>query len=502
MKQFNGCNRFWAFQKRPDIARNERSGLWFAVMIGMLFCQTDLQAQLTIRVNSVPANTPTGAALYLTGSFNNWNTADASMAMLSIGGGKYSITIYPAPGTVQFKVTRGSWASAEGTATGSFLSNRTVTYSGQPKTIEISILTWVDAGGSNPGIAGPIVTPGVQMMDDDFFIPQLNRTRRVWMYIPPDYNSNPGKRYPVIYMQDGQNLFQDPVGPAGNWKVDETLNQLFSQGDRGCIVIGVESSSVNRTDEYSNWMNPQYGGGEAAQYLDFIVNTLKPYIDAHYRTLSTREYTAVGGSSLGGLFALYAAIERQDVFSKAAIFSPSIWFAGSKILNYIMNHPKMEDDVRLFFLAGQQEPPYIQSDVTAAVDELTAAGYDAQDLHTEIMADGTHTETFWRREFGKAYQWLFKGQQSVSGVLDFGVPEVLPLSVYPNPTTDWVRFKSLNTATTMQVQIVGVDGRIWRETKMASSDAIPTYDLPNGHYFVRALLNDEHQWRVAPLAKR
>ena len=104
------------------------------------------------------------------------------------------------------------------------------------------------------------------------------------------------KYYPVLYMQDGQNLFDDSTSFAGEWEVDEALHNLQMDGNYGCIVVAIENGGTERNDEYSEFNNPSYGGGQGDEYCDFMVSTLKPYIDSHYRTLSTRDFTAVAGA--------------------------------------------------------------------------------------------------------------------------------------------------------------------------------------------------------------
>ena len=167
---------------------------------------------------------------------------------------------------------------------------------------------------------------------------QLNGQGWIWLYLPPDYATST-KRYPVIYMQDGQNLFDNKTSFSGEWEVDETLNKLHSEGDYGAIVVGIDNGGNKRLDEYSPWKNSSYGGGEGDAYIDFIVQSLKPYIDTNYRTLSAPEYTCIFGSSLGALIATYAAIKYPGIFGKAGAFSPAYWFNISNFVSYIQENP-------------------------------------------------------------------------------------------------------------------------------------------------------------------
>ncbi len=111
--------------------------------------------------------------------------------------------------------------------------------------------------------------------------------------------------------------------------MDETLNKLAAQGKNVPIVVGIDNGGGDRIGEYTPWSNPQYGSGNGDKYMEFIVETLKPYIDQHYSTLPDRENTGIMGSSLGGLISQYSSLKYQGTFSKAGLFSPSYWFSDS-----------------------------------------------------------------------------------------------------------------------------------------------------------------------------
>ena len=215
--------------------------------------------------------------------------------LTDLGNGQLEITVNPPIGLVKYKFTRGSWATVEGTSSGGFRPDREYNYTGSAQTTEVVIEGWEDVS------QGSTAAPNVHLLDADFFMPQLNRSRRIMIYLPPDYETSQ-KRYPVLYMHDGQNLFDDATSFSGEWGVDESLNELHSQGDYGCIVVGIDNGGGLRIDELAPWLNTNYNeGGEGAQYMDFIVETLKPHVDANYRTFTGREFTAIMGSSLVGL---------------------------------------------------------------------------------------------------------------------------------------------------------------------------------------------------------
>ena len=434
-------------------------------------------SQLTLKVTSIPFNTPPGANIHAVGTFNNWDPADASKILASNGAGQYTITLNPPVGEVKYKFTRGSWATVEGNANGTYLPDRVLTYTGQPTTVELTILTWEDLSGGN---GNSTAEPNVVVMDDDFYMPQLNRNRRIWIYLPPDYQTT-SKRYPVLYMHDGQNLFDAATTAFGTeWKVDESLNELHLQGDYGCIVVGIDNS-VNRLDEYSPWVNSEYNeGGEGDEYVDFIANTLKPHVDSLYRTLPGRLTTGIMGSSMGGLISMYAFAERQDVFGKAGIFSPAFWFGGSNPANNVAANPK-EGPARVYFLAGGQEPAYVEQDMQEVANAMNTAGFTANEKYYTVPPDGEHSEWFWQREFPDAYVWLFAGAVSSTGT----PAEEEPLGVFPNPAGSWVRISGLKPDEKADVQIVSAMGKRLRSTGIRGGEALYMGDLNPGLYIVK-----------------
>ena len=440
------------------------------------------EAQLTIKITAIPANTPPGSSIHIAGTFNNWNPADATKILTALGGGQFSIVLNPPNGTVKFKFTRGgSWTTVEGDANGNQQVDHVTTYNGQPKTIELPILSWEDLSGGSTG--GSTAAPNVQVLDNDFYIPQLNRNRRIWLYLPPDYQSSL-KKYPVLYMHDAQNLFDVTTSFSGEWEVDESLNALHAQGDYGCIVVGIDNGESHRLDEYSPWVNTQYGGGEGDEYLEFIVNILKPYIDTNYRTFPGRNTTGIMGSSMGGLISMYGFAERQDVFARAGIFSPAFWFAGGSPANHVATHPKL-GAARVYFLAGDQEPAYVTQDMQAVANAMTTAGFNANEKTFLTPSDGQHAEWFWKREFPAAYQWVFAGAVSATGEASSDSD----LQIFPNPAGSWVRITGLKAPQKASIQVVGNDGKVWRNATVTDNAPFWTGDLPAGFYVVRVKKN-------------
>ena len=358
-------------------------------------------SQVTLKITSIPTNTPTASTIYVAGSFNGWNPS--STPMVSDGNGNFVYTVPEGSGIAEYKFTRGSWSTVEGNATGNYLPNRTFTFSGTAQTLNLTIQSWEDLGAGNPSTAAS----NVHIMSNSFFMPQLNRNRKIWIYLPPDYQTST-KTYPVIYMQDGQNLFDNATSFSGEWQIDETLNNLFSQGDYGAIVVGIENGGSNRINEYTPWNNPQYGGGEGDQYMQFIAETLKPYVDSNYRTKSGAEYNALIGSSLGALISNYGAVKYSGVFSKIGSFSPAYWIVRDQFNNYIQTSTANLSNMRIYFVAGSNESSTMASDIETVKNNLQAKGLKSTNTLVKLDSYGQHNENYWKGEFAAAYKWIFQ----------------------------------------------------------------------------------------------
>lgn len=255
----------------------------------------------------------------------------------------------------------------------------------------------------------PITTKAmknVQIFDDAFYMPQLNRHRQIWIYLPPDYERST-KNYPVLYMHDGQNLFDNSTSYVGEWGVDEILNEMFEEGYPGIIVVGIEHGSEERLNEYSPWKRKDWGGGLGDKHVAFLVETLKPVIDENFRTLSGRENTGIGGSSMGALISMYATLKHPEVFSRGLVFSPAFWFAEQSYV--FAENAAIDQEFSLYFLAGGKE--YGELDVPVAtqkmIDILTANGLPEHQYRFVVDPKGKHNEAFWGKYFKEAIAFLF-----------------------------------------------------------------------------------------------
>lgn len=232
--------------------------------------------------------------------------------------------------------------------------------------------------------------------------PQLHTTKKIWIYLPKNYNSTQ-KKYPVIYMHDAQNLFDAKTSFVGEWNVDEKLDSLNAQ----VIVVGIEHGNEKRMEELTPYKNAKYGGGNADNYLEFIVKTLKPRIDTKYRTKTNARNTGIMGSSLGGLVSYYAILKYPEVFGKAGIFSPSFWFNRKEIIELTNTIPKLK--TKIYFLCGDKEGDAdMITDLNKIDDLVSEKRCECMKLtRKKIVKGGQHNEKLWRDGFAKAYVWLF-----------------------------------------------------------------------------------------------
>jgi predicted alpha/beta superfamily hydrolase len=180
----------------------------------------------------------------------------------------------------------------------------------------------------------------------------LKNSRPLLVYLPPSYSIQPERRYPVLYMQDGQNLFDHGTSYTSEWRVDETMQRLSREGVEA-IVAGIPHAGGQRLAEYGPFDDLYHGAGRGDQYLAFLADTVKPLIDRDFRTLSDREHTGILGSSMGGLLSLYAFFRCPHLFSCAGMMSPSLWFANHAIFPFVENAPF--NPGRLYMDVGTRE---------------------------------------------------------------------------------------------------------------------------------------------------
>lgn len=312
-------------------------------------------------------------------------------------------------------------------------------------TITSSVPMTTPLSGPGSGTITGDSTPRLRWVEAfPLYSPQLRiHHRLIHVYLPSDYSTS-GKSYPVIYLHDGVQMFN--TDGNNEYHLDETLDSLIEQGRlEGVIAVGIDHSD-NRWDELSPWINYNMDrwyawnaksaeGGEGNQYLDFIINTLKPEIDRRYRTLPDRENTAIGGGSMGGIISLYAGLKYPQVFSKVIMFSPVLWFgevngawlSNNQIINYINQYP-VPQNVKFFTYIGTAEcygrridvldakgrpvtyPQVLLEGAQVLVKTLRARGVPEENLKYIENPGGVHQPYMWGYYFDEALLWLYKDQ--------------------------------------------------------------------------------------------
>ncbi|MEP6951777.1 MAG: alpha/beta hydrolase-fold protein [Ginsengibacter sp.] len=340
--------------------------------------------------------------LFIAGSFNQWNPGDKEFEIDSI---KNEITLLLSTGNYEYKFTRGNWQKVETTANGKGIPNHILQVASDT-TITMEIKEWSD-DFEQPAPVKKVHTasPNVKVIDTAFFMPRLNRARRIWIYLPRDYDTTK-IHYPVLYMHDGQNLFDNATSFAGEWGVDEYLDSIYSPGKKAVIVVGIDNGLSKRMNEYNPYSTAQYGKGDGDKYVDFLVKNLKPFIDKHYRTMPGKKSTYIAGSSMGGLISFYAVVKYPRIFGGAGIFSPSFWAAPA--INAFAVSKAKNINSRLFFYAGGKEGDATISNMRKIEKDLKANSRSP--IHEIIDPDAEHNEVAWRKYFPAFYKWAIIGE--------------------------------------------------------------------------------------------
>lgn len=356
------------------------------------------QYHVKFQIKSLPPHS-SGSDIYVAGSFNGWNPQDEKLKMQQDKNGGYFIDFQLQPALYEYKITRGGWDKVECHKEGEAIENRILKVE-RDTMIELNIENWADRFESKPEIS--TVGKNVHIVNTAFLIPQLKRTRRIWIYLPKDY-SNSKKRYPVLYMHDGQNIFDEATSYAGEWGVDEYLDSLRNK-NKECIVVAIDNGGDKRLAEYNPYDNKEFGKGEGKKYARFLVKTLKPFIDKHYRTLKANENTFIAGSSIGGLISMYAILKYPKTFGGAGIFSPAFW-VGPEIYNDLN---KMAKNVkgRVYFYCGKLESDSMVPDMMKAFEIMSRKS--SAKTKMVIRDSGKHNEATWRKEFPLFYQWMMR----------------------------------------------------------------------------------------------
>ena len=377
-----------------------------AIVISFLLSATFLFAQTTTRleIKSLPEKHIAGSNLYIAGSFNGWNPQDEQYKFKRDDKGNYFLELKLYYGKYEYKITRGGWDKVECKKGGAGIENRLITISANA-TISLVIEEWADRFATTPRKS--TASRNVKIIDTAFLIPQLNRIRRVLIYLPENYTVAK-HRYPVLYIHDGQNVFDDTTSFAGEWGVDEFLDSTKAKQS---IVVAIDNGGNKRMNEYCpydftlNPQKPKENKGEGSQYVDFLAKTLKPFIDKKYRTLKDKKNTFITGSSMGGLISFYAVLKYPKVFGGTGIFSPSVWICKEDLLNLVKSNGEKVKS-KIYFYCGKMEGPGMVPDMLKVFEGLAAISKSK--MTVVIRDDGKHNEPTWRKEFPLFYNWIMQ----------------------------------------------------------------------------------------------
>ncbi|MFV5696475.1 alpha/beta hydrolase [Flavobacterium sp. LB3P122] len=339
-------------------------------------------------------------SVYISGNFNNWQTQDKEFIMEKTGTGLYQYKFshdFDYPVVLLYKFTKGDWSEVEIDSHGNRTENRsTRNHTGIKKEhVARWRKNWLPFKQS--------FLPQVQLISDEFIIPQLNKTRKIWALLPHDYD-NSSESYPVMYLQDAQNLFNESA-EFGNWEIDKKLAVMSEYKIGKIIIIAIEHAEEDRVKEY-NVGKTVLGKGQGKKYIRFVTDTLKPYVDSNFRTKKEQEFTGIGGSSMGGLISIFSGLRNPEVYGKLMIFSPSLWVVPELKINV---EKANSADTKIYLYAGGDESKTMIEHVKKFQKDLISSEFvkDKSKINLSINRQGKHSETYWSDEFPKAIEWLF-----------------------------------------------------------------------------------------------
>ena len=339
--------------------------------------------------------------VYITGNFNNWDSRDGDFMLEKLEADTYSIDI-PAhllPDNIEYKFTKGGWENVEIDRYGNITRNRKALKGDEANDM-------VEKWRTNWGPFKDEFFPIIELISEEFAIPQLDKTRKIWALLPHNYYKT-DRSYPVLYLQDAQNLFNEG-SPFGNWEIDRKMSILAEYGRGGLIIIAIENGHQDRISEYILDSDSIAQNAEGKKYVRFLADTLKPFVDTTYRTLSEREFTGIGGSSLGGLISIYGGFLYPEVYSKLMIFSPSLWVNPD--YDFPMMNFKSPYNTKVYMYGGLQEGADMAERMREFEKRMEGSEnqYSVQfDFKLSFNPEGRHQEFYWSQEFPRAVEWLF-----------------------------------------------------------------------------------------------
>jgi predicted alpha/beta superfamily hydrolase len=254
------------------------------------------------------------------------------------------------------------------------------------------------------------VSDGQLRRHENFRSKFLRNQRSLIVYLPPGYDEQPQRRFPVLYLHDGQNLFDGSTSyiQGQDWHVGPTADAEIHAGRvEPLLIVGIYNTGKARIREYTPTRAPRLGGGRADRYGKFLLEEVMNFIHREYRAEGGPGRTGIGGSSLGGLVSLYLGMSRSDVFGKIAALSPSVWWNQRVIHKFAASVP-LHSRPRIWLDIGTREGPRIVEDVERYRDVLLQRGWQYErDLHYERVEGAEHNELAWAKRVGPFLRFLY-----------------------------------------------------------------------------------------------
>lgn len=439
----------------------------------------------------IPAPLNDGEHITIGSTLNEWTPSNLDYAAEKVDDLNYRLVLKVDNSSdvqVEYKWTKqlpsftaaDQWKAVEKDENGGELANRVVTIPANSDEIvevfdTVSQFADPEAPVEHTVVGNLDIIEGMEM-------PQFadNRTRTIRVWTPEGYDPNDKEtKYPVIYMQDAQNVFDAATSFAGEWMVDETITQFIKDGIfNGAVVVGIDNSSYRMSEYTPNWGDTENAEGDL--YGQFIVETLKPYIDANYNVLTDKDNTMIAGSSMGGLISFAVGLSYPEVFGMVAGLSSSFQINSKENRQLFINSLDFSKPMpRLYLDAGKLESLYAYIDPVS--NELVNAGYPENLIYTLIDEEGQHSETSWRERFPGALKWLISDEDG-----NYVAP-----SCKANFTI------TLSSQAASYIESLDVDGTLYLYTGQLSS-SIVLEKQENGTYFasVDVKLNDKINFYV------
>lgn len=367
----------------------------------------------------VPAATPAGAAIWLSGNvaaLGAWNGRGVVLAPAGVQRFAATVTI-EAGASLEFKVTRGGWDTVEKGAGGEEIANRTWTVRGAD-TVRVRVAAWRDQTGGAPAAPAHTLTGDVREYRD--FASAFVRPRTVRVWLPPGYAADTTRRFPVLYFHDGNNVFDAATAFAAvEWGADEAADRLVRSGRVAPFIIVAIDNTPDRISEYTPVADPRHGGGGADRYARFLIEELKPFVDRTFRTRTEAAATGVVGSSLGGIVSLWLGLEFPGTFGRIGVVSPAAWWADGDLAGRVA--AARGAGLRIWLDVGTNEgttPADAQRWVRDARElhkALLARGYRTDvDLHYEEVEGARHHESAWAARVERLMAFLLEAAPAPS----------------------------------------------------------------------------------------